>query len=207
MRLAGQAIPTASGRRVTNEVQTSRREPDREPCSHAAQLPAIPHGQTDCAASVVGRRHGSNLSARPVTPQVEVRVPLLPYPPDRDRVVSSAACCASRLPASSGRRGSRTSTGTSTGPRIKHRSHIENGLTKPFPRGRSSVNGRTWDRTRPAPPQQTSWLAPRTLEPRLRADQGQVRRLAQGKDIREALFGEGAEEGMARKLGFRCGGA
>ena len=32
-------------------------------------------------------------------------------------------------------------------------------------------------------------------------------RLAQGKDIREALFGEGAEKGMARKLGFRCGGA
>jgi hypothetical protein len=34
-----------------------------------------------------------------------------------------------------------------------------------------------------------------------------VRRLAQGKDIREALFGQGAEEGMARKLGLRCGGA
>ena len=36
---------------------------------------------------------------------------------------------------------------------------------------------------------------------------GQVRRLAQGKDIREALFGQGAEKGMARKLGLRCGGA
>ena len=31
--------------------------------------------------------------------------------------------------------------------------------------------------------------------------------VAQGKDIREALFGQGAERSMARKLGLRCGGA
>ena len=46
---------------------------------------------------------------------------------------------------------SRTSTRTSTGPHIEHRSHIENGVTKPFPRGRSSVNGRSWDRTSDLP--------------------------------------------------------
>ena len=35
----------------------------------------------------------------------------------------------------------RTSTGTSTGLHIEHRSHIENRVTKPFPRGRGAWMG------------------------------------------------------------------
>ena len=40
----------------------------------------------------------------------------------------------------------------------------------------------------------------------LKSEPAQVRRLAQGKDIREALFGQGAEKGMARKLAFVVAG-